>query len=134
MKTRLYSTLLGITILMLFASSCSSDELAFDVIESPVLVLFDGPTTTDDMMSITATFYELDKSGILDQNIGIDSTLITNLNIKIFTDDDVMLDELTTDANGQAEFTKALSDIGGTSRLEWVGNYDEVAFRVFKNI
>lgn len=134
MKTKLYIGFLGIMMIMLLASSCSSDELAFDVIESPVLVLFDGPTTTDEMLSITATFYELDKSGILDQNVGIDSTLITNLSIKVFTDDDVMLEELTTDANGQVEFTKALSDIGSTSRLEWVGNYNDVAFRVFKNI
>ena len=119
---------------MLFASSCTSDELAFDVVESPVLALFDGPTTTDEMMSITATFYELDKSGILDQNIGIDSTLISNLAIRIFTDDKVMLDELTTDAKGQIEFTRALSEIGSTSRLEWAGNYNDIAFRVYKNI
>jgi len=134
MKTIIYNAFLGIIMVMLFASSCTSDELAFDVVESPVLALFDGPTTTDEMMSITATFYELDKSGILDQNIGIDSTLISNLAIRIFTDDKVMLDELTTDAKGQIEFTRALSEIGSTSRLEWAGNYNDIAFRVYKNI
>ena len=134
MKANIYFGIIGILMTVLLSSSCTSDELAFDVIESPVLALFDGPITTDDMMTITATFYELDKSGILDQSIGIDSTLISNMTIKIFTDDDVMLDELTTDTNGQIEFTKALSDIGSTSRLEWAGNYNDVPFRVFKNI
>lgn len=134
MKISIYSVVIGLAFSILSLCSCTSDELAFDVIESPVLVLFDGPSTTDDLLMITATFFELDKSGILDQNIGIDSTLIPNLSIKIFSDDNVMMDELTTDVNGEIEFTKSLTDLESTSRLEWVGNYNDVPFRVFKNI
>ena len=114
-------------------SSCVSDELAFDVVESPVLALFDGPDTGEAMMTVTATFYELDKSGILDNSIGIDSIPLSDLSISVFINENTLLQELKTDANGQAIFSKAWEEVSSSSRLEWVGVHDGVPFRIYKN-
>ncbi|MEM6316864.1 MAG: hypothetical protein AAF960_04300 [Bacteroidota bacterium] len=113
--------------------SCTSDDLAFDVIESPVLALFEEDIDTDGMLNMTATFYELDKSGILDQNVGIDSTLITGLVLEVFINETVKVGEVTTDSAGKAVFSKSLGDLNGASRLEWVGNYEGTPFRIYRN-
>ena len=43
-------------------SSCTSDDLAFEVIESPVLALFEEEIDdTAGSITMMATFYELDK-------------------------------------------------------------------------
>ena len=129
----LYS-LFAIFIVSIFLSSCTSDDLAFEVIESPVLAIFEETIDTDnDLLSMTATFYELDKSGILDKNIGIDSTLITGMAVEIFINESSLVGSLTTDSNGQAVFEKPLGDLAGTSRLEWVGNHQSTPFRIYRN-
>ncbi|MEM1123522.1 MAG: hypothetical protein AAGJ18_23995 [Bacteroidota bacterium] len=120
-------------IFMALLPSCTSDDLAFDVIESPVLALFEEDIDTDGMLNMTATFYELDKSGILDQNVGIDSTLITGLVLEVFINETVKVGEVTTDSAGKAVFSKSLGDLSGASRLEWVGNYEGTPFRIYRN-
>ncbi len=118
--------------LSVFLSACTSDDLSFDVIESPVLAVFNEETDTD-MLRMTATFYELDKSGILDQNIGIDSTLISGLSLEIFINESTLVGAATTDGSGQATLETAISDLQGVSRLEWVGTYNETPFRIYRN-
>lgn len=119
--------------IVVLLQSCLSDDLAFDVIESPVLALFTNPSSTDSMMTISATFYELDKTGILDNAIGIDSIPIGGMSVQVFTDVDVLLGELTTGSDGGAVFSKPWSELSSVSRLEWVGTYDGVPFRIYKN-
>ena len=112
--------------------SCTSDDLAFEVIESPVLAVFSEETDTD-MLRMTATFYELDKSGILDKNIGIDSTIISGLSLEIFINEKTLVGSATTDGSGQATLETTISDLQGASRLEWVGTYNNTPFRIYRN-
>ncbi len=114
---------------------CIEDELQFDVVESPVLAIFeDVDTGSQNEIAVRATFYELDKSGILDKNIGIDSTRISGLPIEIFTSQSQSLGTFTTDGQGEILFQAPFSDISGVSRLEWVGTYNDIDFRIFKNL
>jgi len=115
-------------------SSCLKDELAFDVIESPVLALFENVNgTAESELTMVATFYELDKSGILDQNIGIDSIAIAGMTVEVYINESTLLGSATTDSSGKATFVKSFSDLDGASRLEWVGNYDNTPFRIYNN-
>lgn len=115
-------------------TSCTSDDLAFDVIESPVLATFEETIDSQEgMLNMTATFYELDKSGILDQNIGIDSTRIAGLALDIFINENTLVGQSTTDSNGQAIFEKSIGDLEGVSRIEWVGSYNSTPFRIYRN-
>lgn len=118
----------------LSVTACTSDELAFDIIESPVLAVFeDSPNTTADILAVKATFYDLDKSGILDQTIGIDSLPIQDLAIDVFVDGSALISTYTTDAEGIVEFEAAYQELGTSRRLEWVGSYEGVPFRIYQN-
>jgi len=76
-----------LTISTLFIG-CEEDELAFDIVASPVLAVFeDVESVSANEIAVMATFYELDKSGILDKNVGIDSMRIANLPVEVFTDE-----------------------------------------------
>lgn len=113
-------------------TSCVEDDLAYDIIESPVLAVFDSPSITDDVLTLTGTFYELDKSGILDSSIGIDSTLISGMTLSVYVYGDVLVETLTTDANGVAMLSTGVSNLDGAGTLEWVGVYNNVPFRILK--
>jgi len=126
--------LLATLVLGILLSSCTSDDLAFDVIESPVLATFEESVDSQEgILSMTATFYELDKSGILDKNIGIDSTLISGLSIEIFVNEKTSVGQVTTGSDGKAVFEKSFGDLGGASRLEWVGTHNGTPFRIYRN-
>jgi len=137
MTTVIWSLLfafLSIFILGGLLTSCTSDDLAFDIIESPVLATFEENIDAQEgMLNMTATFYELDKSGILDQNIGIDSTLIVGLTLDIFINENTLVGQLTTDSNGQVIFEKSIEDLEGANRIEWVGTYNSTPFRIYRN-
>lgn len=128
-----YISLFLLTALMALVS-CTSSDLAFDIVESPVLIEFDGPDSSAEMLTVTATVYELDKSGILDNAVGITSTAVSGLSLTVYTDEDTVLDQVTTNSEGVAVFTKAWSEVGSVSRLEWTGEHNGVAFRIYKNI
>lgn len=119
---------LGLT---LGLGSCLEDELAFDIIESPVLAVFEHQGA-DDMIKIKATFYELDKSGILDHTIGIDSMPIPNLEIGIFIFEDQLIGNVTTDSKGELVFEAPASSLSEADKLEWVGKYKDTAFRIYE--
>ncbi len=135
--TGIVGILFAIFVTLVLASlltSCTSDDLAFEVIESPVLALFEEEI--DDAagsISMTATFYELDKSGILDKSIGIDSTLISGLSVTVFINETTEVGSLTTGSDGTATFEKTISELNGASRLEWVGTYNDTPFRIYRN-
>ena len=114
---KLYSILSALFTMTLVFSSCEDvSDLAFDRVASPVLLVTadaaDGQTQ--------ATFYELDKSGILDQNVGIDSIPVSGLSIEVFSTD-ASLGTFTTDAAG--------SIMVPGSPVAWVGEYKGIAFR-----
>lgn len=128
LKNIFYLSLLSLVLL----NSCIENDLAFDVIESPVLVVFEDLEADAGMVKIQATFYELDKSGILDKDIGIDSTVISGLPIGIFIQESTLIQDLTTDANGIVIFETTLDELGGNNQLEYVGSYKETPFRIYK--
>ena len=113
-------------------TSCVDDELAYDIIESPVLVVFDTPSIEDEMLTLGGTFYELDKSGILDNTVGIDSTLLSDLIISVYINNDVLIEELVTDASGNAVLSTDIANLQGVTTLEWAGIYNNVPFRFLK--
>lgn len=128
----IFSFFLALMVALL--AGCNEGELAFDVIESPVLAVFeDVDTGTPGVVAVSATFYELDKSGILDKNIGIDSIPLTSLNLSVFVNESTLIEDVSTDGLGKVYFEKSVTELGGASRLEWVGEYKQVPFRIYKN-
>lgn len=115
-------------------AACSKDDLAFDIIESPVLAEFES---LDDagagMLKIKANFYDLDKSGILDNTIGIDSLPVTGLAVKVYVFESTLVGEYTTDGSGEIIFEEEFSSLQGASRLEWVGSFEDTPFRIYQN-
>lgn len=117
-----------------FLASCAKDDLAFDVIESPVLAQFETVGDAEPgMLKMKATFFDLDKSGILDHTVGIDSLPVAGLEIKVFVFESDLVGELMTDADGAVIFEEEISNLNGASRLEWVGTYEETPFRIYQN-
>ena len=132
MKTMKYPIIFSLLIGLIF-TSCLKDDLAFDVVESPVLAVFEDMGAGTDNLTVKATFYDLDKSGILDHTIGIDSIPVANMEISVFILSNQLVETLTTDASGEVVFDVPLTDLAGSSRLEWVGQYDDIDFRIFHN-
>jgi hypothetical protein len=96
--------------------------MAVNKVASPVLL--DVKTTGTN--ELTAFFYELDKSGILDHTIGIDSIPISNLAIEVFAST-TSVGTFTTDAVGSFVITYT-----GTKPSEYVGIHKGIAFRIKK--
>ena len=130
-----------ITIVALFTFSFSlmscekEDEMVVDRVVSPVLVITNGSTfLPSEAVTITATFYELNKSGILNNAVGIDSIPVANLAVKVMLSNSAIA-ELTTDAAGKVTLSKSWVDLGLTApiagnavNLGWSGNYKNQAF------
>ncbi len=130
---KLFTLLFGLSF---FLMSCEKeDELVVDRVVSPVLVTVSGNSflATEPVM-VTTTIAELDKSGILDHMVGIDTIPVSNLPIKVLLNNNTLA-ELTTDASGTVTLNKTWADLGlaapaaGNSVvLEWSGNYKGQAF------
>ncbi|WKN42900.1 hypothetical protein [Tunicatimonas pelagia] len=115
---KIYQLALIAVAALLILSGCEEEsDMAFDRVASPVLLVTD-PVGTDE---IQATFYELDKTGILDQDIGIDSIPIPNLSIEVFSSN-TSIGTFTTNTNGSI----IVQDAGS---LAWSGEYNGVRFR-----
>ncbi|MCC9135963.1 hypothetical protein ACFSKU_15950 [Pontibacter silvestris] len=122
--------------LSFFLMSCDKEEsMVVDRVESPVLITISGTSfLASEPVNVTATVYELDKSGILDHTVGIDSIPVSNLPLKIIANGMAMGD-LTTDAAGKVNLTKTWAELGFSSpqagnavNLEWSGSYQGQAF------
>ena len=114
--------LIPIALLAVFSISCSEEsDLAIERVVSPVVIeIADAPS------EIQATFFELDKSGILDHNIGIDSIPVANLAIEVFAAN-TSIGTFTTDAAGSISVPYA-----GTKPNEYAGTHKGIAFRIKK--
>ncbi|WP_345267952.1 hypothetical protein [Nibrella viscosa] len=120
-----------------------------DRVAAPVLVVIDnavgdgGGTVAEPVVSqkvsgpvtLGVRIYELDKSGILNNKVGIDSIPVTSLSIKLTKRDGTALGELKTDAKGKASLTKTWAELGiadpkaGLSvSLTWTGAHKGQAF------
>ncbi|GAB3265221.1 hypothetical protein GCM10027347_32800 [Larkinella harenae] len=130
-------------------AGCEKKEDPFvDRVVAPVLVVVDGaadgggqtaePVVTQKIsapVTMTVKIFELDKSGILDYKVGIDSIPVTSLAIKLTKRDGTAIADLTTDASGKATLTKTWAELGiaapaaGSSiPLTWRGEYKGQAF------
>ena len=125
------------------AFSCvEAEDLATPNVAAPVLVVLEGTefdATTG--VAVSGSFYELDKTGILDRNVGIDSIPVSGLEVKVFINQTDEISTLTTDTQGKILFQNPWSSLGiaqptsGTQiRLEFAGTYNDVAFRRFHNV
>lgn len=104
-------------------SSCEDvSDMAVNKVASPVLV--DVKTTGD--TEVTAFFYELDKSGILDNTVGIGSIPLAGLAIEVFAGSS-SIGSYTTDADGSFAITYT-----DTKPSEYAGIHKGIAFRIKK--
>lgn len=119
-----------------------------DRVVAPVLVVVEGapdgggqtaePVVTQKIsgpVTMTIRVFDLDKSGILNYQIGIDSIPVPSLAIKLTKRDGTTIADLTTDQAGKATLTKTWAELGvatpaaGSSiPLSWKGEYKGQAF------
>ena len=118
-----YILILMVAIVIVTLSSCEDvSDMAVNKVAAPVLLDVKNTGTAE----ITATVYELDKTGILDHTVGIDSIPVTNLSIEVFAGTS-SVGVFTTDTNGK--FSVAYT---GTKPNEYAGVHKGVAFRIKK--
>ena len=104
-------------------SSCEDvSDMAVNKVASPVLLDVKASGTTE----VTAIFYELDKSGILDNTVGIDSIPVAGLSIEVFAASS-SIGSFTTDGDGSFKITYT-----GTKPNEYAGTHKGIAFRIKK--
>lgn len=113
--------MLMVMIIITLTSCEDESDMAVNKVASPVLLeLEDSPG------ELTAFFYELDKSGILDHTIGIDSIPLVNLQVEVFAPSG-SVGVFTTDVNGS--FQVMYTDVKPN---EFAGEYKGIAFRFLK--
>lgn len=126
-----------------------------DRVAAPVLVVIDNATgdsggmTAEPVVSqkvggpvtMAVRIYELDKAGILNNTVGIDSIPVTSLALKLTTRTGTAIGTLTTDAMGKASISKTWAELGITAPkagssvlLTWTGEHKGQAFSRFSRI
>lgn len=140
----------GLIILSIGLSSCQKvDDPFVDRVVAPVLVLFENATgdggglTNEPVVSqkvstavtMSVRIMELNKDGILDNQVGIDSIPVTGLALKLTLCNGTAIGTLTTDAKGRASLTKTWAELGvaapksgNTVLLTWAGIHKAQAF------
>ncbi|MGV3586684.1 MAG: hypothetical protein ACO1OF_06765 [Adhaeribacter sp.] len=132
-SSKLYLSLVASAFLLMACEK--EDAMVVDRVVSPVLVTVAGSSfTAAEPVNITATIYELDKSGLLNHAVGIDSIPLSNLAIKVKLNATTLAD-LTTDQAGQVTISKTWSELGlavpkagNTVNLEFTGSHKGQAF------
>ena len=145
-----YKGLILSVLLLAGLAGCIKKEDPFvDRVVAPVLVVIDNATgdgggqTGEPVVSqkvagpvtLGVQIYELDKSGILNKAVGIDSIPVTSLAIKLTTRAGVAIGTLTTDGTGKASISKTWAELGvaapragSTVSLTWTGEHKGQAF------
>lgn len=121
MKTsfKLFVLILGIVAM----TGCEEEsDLAIKRVVSPVVIEVEAITS----VQLKATVFELDKSGLLDYTVGIDSIAVPNLALEVFAGG-VSIGSFTTDVEGSI-----LVDYLDTKPNEYAGTYKGTAFRIKK--
>jgi hypothetical protein len=130
-------------------AGCEKKEDPFvDRVVAPVLVVVDGaadgggqtaePVATQKIsgsVTMSVRIYDLDKSGILNHAVGIDSIPVASLTIKLAKRDGTVLANLITDNAGKVSLTKTWAELGlATPKkdneilLSWTGQHKGQAF------
>lgn len=118
-----YILVLMVAIIIASLASCEDvSDMAVNKVASPVLLDVKSTGTTE----VTAYFYELDKTGILDHTVGIDSIPVSDLSIEVFAGSS-SVGVFTTDTDGSFIVTYT-----GTKPNEYAGIHKGVAFRIKK--
>jgi hypothetical protein len=121
-RTKYILILLAAMIIVSVTSCEDESDMAVNKVASPVLL--DVKATGTDQ--VTAYFYELDKSGILDHTVGIDSIPVADLAIEVFAAS-ASVGTFTTDASGSFVISYT-----GTKPNEYAGSHKGIAFRIKK--
>ncbi len=120
---KMISKYFGISILILLFISCDDDsDLAIKRVASPVTIDVISSNTSE----ITATVLELDKSGILDNSVGVVSNAVPGLVLEVFASG-ISVGTFTTNSDGKVIVTYV-----GTKPNEFAGTHKGVAFRIKK--
>ena len=115
--------MLLVAMMVITITSCEDvSDMAVNKVASPVLLEVRNSGSNE----VTAVFYELDKSGILDHTVGIDSIPVANLAIEVFAAS-ASVGTFTTDASGSFIVTYA-----GVKPNEYAGSHKGIAFRIKK--
>lgn len=121
----IFKITLALSLTIILMSSCKEEtDIILERVEAPVYMEYTAVSDTE----ATATFFDLDKSGILDQNVGIVYNPINSLTVEVLMDG-ASLGTFTTGSDGS--FTVPITD--GVPE-EFAGNYDGIAFRIFKGL
>lgn len=144
MKTSIKKTSLFLALaLMLLTQACvETDDLVTPNVAAPVLILLEGTTfSATSSVSVSSKTFELDKTNILDHNLGIDSIPVANLALDVYVASTRKVASLTTNAEGSANLLISWADLGveapksGTQvRLEFAGTHKSIAFRKYHTI
>jgi hypothetical protein len=113
------------SILMLIVVSVACDDesdMAIHRVASPVVIEVSDSATDE----VTVLVSELDKSGIMDNSVGIVSTPVSDLIMEVFAGG-ASLGQFTTDDSGKIIVTYV-----GMKPNEYAGTYKGVAFRIKK--
>ncbi len=125
------------------------DDPFVDRVAAPVLVVIDNATGNGGGLNgepvvsqkvagpvtLSVRVYELDKSGILNNKVGIDSIPVSALALRLTTRAGAALGDLQTDGSGKATITKTWAELGVTAPragssvlLTWTGAHKGQAF------
>ena len=164
MKT--HKTHLIACVLLLIAgglAGCRKEEDPFvDRVQSPVLVwienadrkdylagggLYAEPTVSvpanqlETPVQLTAVIYELDKSGLLNHQVGIDSIPVANLAITLQLRNGTRIADLVTDENGRVALTRTWQELnvaapkeGSNVRVAWSGTHKGQPFLRYSRV
>jgi len=121
-RTKCILILLAAMIIVSVTSCDDVSDMAVNKVASPVLLDVKATGTNQ----VTAFFYELDKSGILDHTVGIDSIPVADLAIEVFAAS-TPVGTFTTDGSGSF-----IISYTGTKPNEYAGSHKGIAFRIKK--
>jgi hypothetical protein len=133
---------------ILFSGCQKEDDPFVDRVQAPVLVVIEGSSgylaggaQYYEPVALAASIYELDKSGLLNNAVGIDSIPVAGLAITLVRRDGTRIADLTTDDAGKVLLTASWSDLGvaapkaGASvGLSWSGQHKGQTFTRFSKV
>lgn len=92
-------------------------------------------------LTLSATILELDKSGILNNTVGIDSIPVSGVKVVITMRTGAVLGEVTSGADGKVSLDKTWAELGiaapvkgSLARISWTGTYKGVSFTRFSQV
>ena len=138
-----------------FLTACQKEEDPFvDRVAAPLLIYVDNAkdgsglvtepvieTKANSPVMIISTFYELDKSGLLNNAVGIDSIPAASLEISLHRRGGEKIADLITGPDGKVTLTKTWEELGivapksgSTISLSWAGQYKGQPFTKYLKV